>query len=85
MKDNLLFTGEEPFQITKRNFALGAAQSAYTLYFSVDYNGMGDPEDATWHQYSDQIPAGFPLIVEGHAAGLWWKCVGNTGDIYVRC
>ncbi len=85
MKNPILIQGELPFQVDRHSFCVDAPASAVTVQVSVSYNGTGDPNDFSWFNYSDQIPANDgPIEVTGVAAGLWWRLSGNSGDVYCR-
>lgn len=78
--------GEQPFQITKHSFMLSTCADAYTLQVSVDYDGVGTPEDFTWSDYSSVIPANSgPHEVGPVVANLFWRLKDNTSDFYVVC
>lgn len=85
MKNPILIEGELPFQVDRHSFCVDAPQDAVVVQVSVSYLGTGDPDDFSWFNYSDQIPANDgPIEVTGIAAGLWWRLQGSTHDVLCR-
>ena len=85
MKYPILIEGEKPFQIDRHSFCVDSVQDAVTVQVSVSYNGIGDPGDFSWFDYSDEIAANSgPIEVTGIASGLWWRLHGSSHDVLCR-
>lgn len=70
-------TGEAPFRYMGSNgrFIVQASSNAYTLNYSQD--------GVSWTAWEDQTPANENLVVVHAVLGMFFKLVGNTGDVKV--
>ena len=72
----MLVKQEQKFGVPTNYFTIGASESGYTLEFSVD--------GEKWTAIEKSTPANDVHIVSGCPKNLYWKCVGNTGDVLVQ-
>lgn len=68
-------SGEMPFQVQAHSFSVSPSASGYTLAYSAD--------GASYTNYSEATPANEVLIVNGVANNMYFKLVGNSGDVTV--
>ena len=67
-------SGEKPFKALKDQFSVGPSSSGYQLAFSVNREDWTLDENAI-------VPAGENLVYLGSGVYLYYKLVGNTGDV----
>lgn len=70
-----IISGETPFQVQAHSFSVSPSASGYTLAYSAD--GIG------WTNYTESTPANEVHIINGVANNMYWKLVGNSGDVTV--
>lgn len=75
MAKTIKVNGEAPFQVEVPNFAISPSASGYTLNYSADGVNYTAVEDAT--------AADTNQVVCSAAGGLFYKLVGNTGEVTV--
>lgn len=70
-------TGEAPFRYMGSNgrFIVQASSSAYTLNYSQDR--------VHWTAWGERTPANENLVVNNAVLGMFFKLVGNTGDVKI--
>lgn len=75
MKD-FKITGETPFQVLAHSFSVSPSAEGYTLNYSADgYN---------YTAYTEATPANENLIVNGIAAGMYFKLSGNASEVTIQ-
>lgn len=67
--------GETPFQSLGDSIAIGASESGYTLYFSTD--------GVNYTSTGKSVTANTELQYKANTEGLYYKLVGNTGEVSV--
>lgn len=75
MAQQIKINGETPFQVDAPHFCIGAAEAAYTLYYSAD--------GVTFTPWYAETAEGVNQPVVGAARGMFYKLVGNTGDVTI--
>lgn len=75
MAQRLVINGEDAFQVDAPHFCIGAAEDAYTLNYSAD--------GVTFTAWPAEISEGVNQPVVGAARGMYYKLVGNTGDVTI--
>lgn len=75
MAQRLVINGEDAFQVDAPHFCIGAAEAAYTLNYSAD--------GVTFTPWYAETAAGVNQPVVGAARGMFYKLVGNTGDVVI--
>lgn len=68
--------GEAVFQIVAAAFAISPSASGYTLNYSVD--------GVNWTAYEEATEAAKNELVNCPVAGMYYKLVGNTGEVTIR-
>lgn len=71
----LPISGENVFCVNAHSFSISPSSSGYTLAYSAN------AEDFT--EYEKATPADDTLIVNGVAAHMYFKLVGNTDDVVI--
>lgn len=74
----LKITGEQQFSVLKNTFAIGPSESGYTLAYSA----TGNPSEFTMWDKSTE--AGENVVVNGAAEEMYFKLVGNTGEVIIK-
>ena len=69
-------SGETPFKVVKDQLMLGPSASGYTFAY-------GTSKEGPFTEYSQDVPAGEALIVNGIMQYCWVKLVGNEGEVEV--
>lgn len=69
-------TAEQKFGVPTNYFSIGAAESEYELNFSVD--------GEKWTSIGKTTPANEVHLISECPKNLFWKLVGNTGDVLVQ-
>ena len=72
---SFIVSNETPFKVAAHSFSVSPSSTGYTLAYSA--NG----EDFT--EYSEATPASENLIVNGIAKGMFFKLVGNSGEVTI--
>lgn len=75
MARKIKITDEEVFQIEETSFCIGASATGYVLNYSAD--------GVTFTAWSEPTLADVNLPVVGAARGMYYKLVGNDGDVIV--
>ena len=74
--DTIKIIGEAVFQIVAAAFAISPSESGYTLNYSVD--------GVNWTAYEEATEADKNELVNSPVAGMYYKLVGNTGEVTIR-
>lgn len=69
-------TGENPFQVIGKGFAIGPSKEGYTLNYSAD--------GVNWTAYEEATEAEKTELVNSPVPGLYYKLVGNASTVTVR-
>lgn len=72
---NITITGEQPFSVPTRSFAVSPSSEGFTLNYSAD--------GVSYTAYSSSTPANETLIVNGVPKSLVYKLVGNQSELTV--
>lgn len=75
MAQRITINGETPFQVEATSFCISPAAAAYYLNYSADGENF-----TAWPA---EISAGVNQPVVGAARGMYYKLVGNTGDVVI--
>lgn len=67
--------GEDIFQVLAHSFCVSPSTSGYTLQYSAD--GIG------FTSWDEPTPANEVLVVNGVAKMMYFKLLGNTGEVTV--
>ena len=67
--------GEEVFQVEETNFAISPSPTGYTLSYSAD--------GVNFTPWTDGTLAEVTQVVACAARGMYYKLVGNVGDVVI--
>ena len=68
-------TNEEAFQVEASNFAISPSATGYTLNYSAD--------GVNFTPWSEGTLADITQVVACAACGMYYKLVGNVGDVVI--
>ena len=69
-------SGATPFQCLAHSFSVSPSAQGYTLQYSAD--------GVSYTSYSEETPANEVLIVNGIAAGMWFRLLGNEDTLTLQ-
>lgn len=79
MKGKRTINDDEIFECPAPSFCIGASPTGYTLNYSTNYDPV--TEDGDWDAWDEDTPAGEQCIVVGAQEPMYFKLVGNAGEL----